>query len=59
MAYAKRYTIGQALRDDTQLTVEIYEKDYSGSVKTYEAININLESNSSGDEPLPSIISRS
>jgi len=57
MAYAKRYTIGQALRDDTQLTVEIYEKGYSGSVKTYEAININLESNSSGDEPLPSIIS--
>lgn len=57
MAYGKKYTIGQALRDNTQLTVEIYEKDYSGAIKTYDAVNINLESNSSGDEPLPAIVS--
>jgi hypothetical protein len=57
MAYGLKYTISQILRDETILKVEILEKDYIGAVKTYDAININLESNSSGDEPLPSIIS--
>lgn len=57
MAYGKKYTITQILRDETNLVVEIYEKDYSGTVKTYEATSINLESNASGDEPLPAIVS--
>jgi hypothetical protein len=57
MAYGLRYTITQALRDGTTLNANIYEKDYSGSVLTYEAINISLESNASNDEPLAGIIS--
>jgi hypothetical protein len=57
MAYGLKYTITQLLRDDTLLKVEILEKDYTGALKTYEAVSINLESNSSGDEPLPSIVS--
>ena len=57
MAYGLRYTITQALRDGTTLNANIYEKDYSGSVITYEAINISLESNASNDEPLAGIIS--
>jgi hypothetical protein len=57
MAYGLKYTITQLLRDETLLKVEIHEKDYTGALKTYEAVSINLESNSSGDEPLPSIIS--
>lgn len=57
MAYGLKYTITQLLRDDTLLKVEILEKDYTDIVKTYEAVSINLESNSSGDEPLPSIVS--
>ena len=44
MAYGLRYTITQALRDETTLVTNIYEKDYSGSVKTYTAINITLNS---------------
>ena len=57
MAYGLRYTITQALRDETTLVANIYEKDYSGSIKTYTAINITLNSNSSGDEALPAIVS--
>ena len=57
MAYGLKYNITQLLRDETLLKVEILEKDYVGALKTYEAVSINLESNSSGDEPLPSIIS--
>jgi hypothetical protein len=57
MAYELRYTITQALRDGTTLNANIYEKDYTGSVLTYEAISISLESNASNDEPLAGIIS--
>ena len=57
MAYGLRYTITQALRDGTSLQARIYEKDYSLTVKTYEAINISLDSNASDDEPLAGIIS--
>jgi hypothetical protein len=57
MAYGLKYTITQLLRDETLLKVEIQEKDYTGTLKTYEGVSINLESNSSGDEPLPSIVS--
>jgi hypothetical protein len=51
MAYGLRYTITQALRDGTSLQARIYEKDYTLSVKTYDAINISLDSNASDDEP--------
>jgi hypothetical protein len=57
MAYGLKYTITQILRDETLLKVEIHEKDYTGSLKTYDAVSINLQSNSSGDEPLPAIVS--
>jgi hypothetical protein len=57
MAYGLRYTITQVLRDGTNLQARIYEKDYTLSVKTYEAINISLDSNASDDEPLAGIIS--
>jgi hypothetical protein len=57
MAYGLRYTITQALRDGTSLVARIYEKDYTLSVKTYDAINISLDSNASDDEPLAGIIS--
>ena len=57
MAYGLRYTITQALRDETILQARIYEKDYTLAVKDYEAINISLDSNASNDEPLAGIIS--
>jgi hypothetical protein len=57
MAYGLKYTITQLLRDETLLKVEIHEKDYTGALKTYDAVSINLQSNSSGDEPLPAIVS--
>jgi hypothetical protein len=57
MAYGLRYTITQALRDGTSLQARIYEKDYTLEVKTYDAINISLDSNASDDEPLAGIIS--
>jgi hypothetical protein len=57
MSYTKRYNLTQVLRDGSNLYVDIYEKDYVGSVKQYTATNISLESNSSGDEPLSAIVS--
>jgi hypothetical protein len=57
MPYGQRYTITQALRDGSSLIARIYEKDYTLEVKTYDAINISLESNASDDEPLAGIIS--
>ena len=57
MAYGLKYRITQALRDDTILQARIYEKDYTLSVKDYEAIDISLESNASNDEPIAGIIS--
>jgi hypothetical protein len=57
MPYGQRYTITQALRDGSSLIARIYEKDYTLAVKTYDAINISLESNASDDEPLAGIIS--
>ena len=57
MAYGLKYTITQALRDGTSLVARIYEKDYTLTVKTYDAINISLDSNASEDEPLAGIIS--
>jgi len=58
MSYGLKYTITQALRDGSFLNVNIYEKDYAlSTVINYPAININLESNASNDEPLAGIIS--
>jgi hypothetical protein len=60
MAYELKYTITQALRDGTSLVARIYEKDPAipvVTVKTYDAINISLDSNASDDEPLAGIIS--
>ena len=57
MAYGQKYSIIQKLRDETELEVKIYEKDYVGTIKSYTAININIESNASNDEPLAGIIS--
>jgi hypothetical protein len=57
MAYGLKYRITQALRDDTILQARIYEKDYTLTVKDYEAINISLDSNASNDEPIAGIVS--
>ena len=57
MPYGLKYTITQALKDDTILQARIYEKDYSLEVKSYDAINISLDSNASNDEPIAGIVS--
>ena len=58
MSYNQRYNLSQVLRDGTTLSVKIYDKDYSGSnIIDYEATNIRLQSNASGDEPTAGIIS--
>lgn len=59
MSYELKYTISQKLRDDSILQVRIYEDGYTvgGTVYEYDALDITLEPNSSGDEPLPAIIS--
>jgi hypothetical protein len=57
MAYALRYTLTQILRDSTVQVAKIYEKDYVGSVKTYEATSIILQPNSNEEDPIGGIIS--
>ena len=58
MSYGLRYTLTQILRDGTNSVVNIYEKDYTDEVViNYDAVNIDIQANSSGDEPLPQIIS--
>ena len=58
MPYGLKYTLTQILRDGTNSVVSIYEKDYVGAtVIAYDAVNIEIQANSSGDEPLPQIIS--
>jgi len=57
MAYGKRYLLQQALRDGTQLLVNIYEDGYTGSVYNYDAVSISITPNSNSDEPEPGIIS--
>lgn len=57
MAYGKRYLLQQALRDDTQFLVNIYEDGYTGSVYNYDAVSISISPNSNSDEPEPGIIS--
>jgi hypothetical protein len=57
MAYGLRYTLTQILRDETSSVVNIYDKDYVGSVTAYDATNLQIQANASDDEPLPQIIS--
>jgi len=58
MAYGLKYTLTQILRDGTNSVVNIYEKDYTaGIVIPYTATHLQIQSNASGDEPTPQIIS--
>jgi hypothetical protein len=57
MAYGKKYTITQKTHDCVNLTVDIYEKDYTGSIISYEAISVVLQPNSSEEDPIASIVS--
>ena len=58
MAYGIKYRLTQALRDGTNLYVDIYERDYTTDlVINYDAVNIQLNSNASEDEPLAAIVS--
>jgi hypothetical protein len=58
MSYGIRYILTQALRDGTNLYVNIYDRDnIDESPIDYEAVNIQLNSNASEDEPLAAIIS--
>lgn len=57
MAYGLNYTITQILRDSTVQVVKIYKKDYTGTVKTYEATSVVLQPNSNEEDPIGGIIS--
>ena len=57
MAYGLRYTLTQVLRNGSTLVVNIYEKDYTASVKTYQPTSILLQPNSNEEDPLGGIIS--
>jgi hypothetical protein len=58
MSYGIKYILTQALRDGTNLYVNIYDRDnIDESPIDYEAVNIQLNSNASEDEPLAAIIS--
>jgi hypothetical protein len=57
MAYGKKYTITQKTHDCVDLLVDIYEKDYTGAVTSYQAIAIVLQPNSSEEDPIGTIIS--
>jgi len=57
MAYGLRYTLTQVLRNTSTLVVNIYEKDYTSTVKTYQPTSILLQPNSNEEDPLGGIIS--
>jgi len=57
MAYGLRYTLTQLLRNTSTLVVNIYEKDYTSTVKTYQPTSILLQPNSNEEDPLGGIIS--
>ena len=57
MAYGLRYTLTQILRDETSSVVNIYDKDYTGSVTAYDATHLQIQANASEDEPTAQIIS--
>jgi hypothetical protein len=58
MSYGLRYTITQKLRDNTDLVCNIYQSGYTDTIVTsYTGVKLEIQPNSSNDEPLPSIIS--
>jgi hypothetical protein len=57
MAYGLRYTLTQILRNGNSQVLEIYQEDYTGSVKTYKPTSITLQPNSAEEYPYPAIIS--
>jgi hypothetical protein len=57
MAYGLRYTLTQILKNGNSQVVEIYQEDYTGSVKTYKPTSISLQPNSANEYPYPAIIS--
>lgn len=57
MAYGKKYTITQVTHDCVDLVVDIYEKDYIGSVTSYQAVYVALKPNSAEEDPIGTIIS--
>lgn len=57
MAYELNYTLTQILRDETLQVVNIYKKDYVGSVKEYEATSVVLQPNSNEEDPIGGVIS--
>lgn len=57
MAYGKKYTITQKTHDCVDLVVDIYEKDYSGSITSYQAVSVVLQPNSSEEDPIGTIVS--
>lgn len=58
MSYGLRYTITQKLRNESDLVLNIYENGYAGTIVTnYQSVKLEIQPNSSNDEPLPSIIS--
>ena len=57
MAYGLRYELNQKLRDNSNLTVSIYEDGYSGSSYTYVATQISISPNSNEEDPIGTIIS--
>lgn len=57
MAYGKKYTITQKTHDCVDLIVDIYEKDYVGSVTSYQAVSVILQPNSSEEDPIGTILS--
>jgi len=57
MAYGLRYTLTQILKNGNNQVIEIYQEDYTGSVKTYKPTSISLQPNSAEEYPYPAIIS--
>ena len=57
MAYGLRYTLTQILKNGNNQVIEIYQEDYTGSVKTYKPTSIILKPNSANEYPYPAIIS--
>lgn len=56
MAYGLRYTLTQKLRDDSTLTVKIYEDGYTLSPYAYTPTAISLTPNSNQEDPMAGII---
>jgi hypothetical protein len=57
MAYGLRYTLTQILKNGNNQVIEIYQEDYTGTVKTYKPTSISLKPNSANEYPYPAIIS--